>query len=357
MELKFIFLLVKQCFYYRYLKRVYFFLLQYFISLKNLLRYGYLTFLTSLICSHSFADKSSISVLAPMNLIPAEMIEEFQKKNPDIYVHFDFVLKNTAYERNIQNKPFDVIIADTSVLETLSEKKMLLSIKRGVLKEIGLEGLLDTKVDQQKKITYYIPLLINPLGIIYKSSSLEEKSKIDWNEIINPKFNPLWRQRIKLNITSQEILSLSGVASKIEFDPLDHSPPVRILEWLKALKNQKSLSSLSILQALLTKNVAALVAYKDEFNALQNNLGDLIDFSIPESGTLYRKIGISILEKTLKPKVSSVFISYLTSRKVQIAKRTNLLLPKDVQSSWMAVDKTIYSQKMISKVDRVLSDD
>jgi spermidine/putrescine-binding protein len=309
----------------------------------------------------AYSEKPTLNILLPMNLVPHSLIEEFEKQHSEFLLRFDFYVTSSSFEKHIQNRVYDIVIAEDDILEALSEKNLLLSIKRDFLREIGLDRLVETKPSAAKEgVTFYKTFLINPVVLIHTPNPPGLKTEVktpSWDWLIDPQKNPMWRQRIFLNLTTEEILTLSRIETQTTISPQDNNVPPLILEWVSKLKNQKAFQVSNPLQGFLSSKISAMVGYLSDYIFLKRYLKKL-RYAIPTNGTFYKKIGIGILERTLNPRYSKMFISYILEKMKPISAYSEFIEEKKLLShkNWIpGLKENIYSTKILNKVEKIIN--
>jgi len=294
-------------------------------------------------------EKLLLTVLSPMDFIPREVIEEFQKLHPNTMVRFDFVINNATFERSFQNKRYDLVIADQTILENFLDKKLLLPLKRDALRDVGLEGLVEQKHTFEKnnknEKIFYTSLIVNPLGTIHRS---QEDLKPSWDWLIKP--YPKWRQSIYYDLTAQELMVLSELITNADVDYNDQILPQDCAKWLKSFRLQKINNLTTIIQGFLSGQLKVKVGYGLEYYHLHRIIKNL-KFALPKEGTIYRNIGVGILERTKNYREASQLASFLIQKKATIADYSGLLTTPPSKSK--TIHQNLFHQKLIQKVQKI----
>lgn len=220
------------------------------------------------------AGESVIYLLAPAGFLPLDLIKTFEAES-GTSVRVDLVQDSTEFSRRAASPQaqWDVIIADEPSLLQLDEAKRLRPLPPSVAK---------ANPDGHQ----FTVFALDPLGIAWRPGTAPPGSAPEWNWLVDPRHNPLWRDRVFSTLDWHMTARLAALASGATV-PEVHE------KWLEQLFLQVPRTFRRPVPDLLAGLVSAGPMWKSRHTRVQKLIPDL-QFRIPQSGTLYRRFGIAL---------------------------------------------------------------
>lgn len=266
-----------------------------------------------------------LSILTQTQRLDAGLVQEFESTRK-VSVRVEFVSSALDYEAKIRSLPhnWDLVLADEQRLLNLSLVKALKVLPETVPVPADGPGL-NRRARANADGRSYLTLMADPLGILYLRKTLTGAGAVNWDWIINPTFNPLWRSRLALFEDERMNMMTAAVATGVTF-PVEQVQSARAAhEWLNQAQLQgRSLALASVIPAFLAEKYVVALAWQSDFlhaNRYIKNLG----FLVPNPATYFERVGVGLVSDCRNEQLALDFIRFLSEKKDVLAQRRGLL--------------------------------
>lgn len=266
-----------------------------------------------------------LNVLTQTQRLDSRLVREFEAATK-ISVRVEFVTSPLEYEGKIRSLPnsWDVVFADEQSLVRLNDEKLLKPIPDSVLIPPNLMGLSRrsrTNADGRA----YINLMADPIGIMYLTETKASKDGVDWNWLVDPVINPLWRSRIALFKDERLNLMVAAKAVGHEFPIESDEKRKELLRWISQAKLQgRTVEFNQAVTSFLAKKMVAGLSWQSDYLIASRYVQNLA-FAVPASGTYFERIGIALVTGTRSEAAALQFVKFINDKRDQLAKRRGLL--------------------------------
>lgn len=266
-----------------------------------------------------------LSILTQTQRLDAALVEEFEASRK-VSVRVEFVSSSLDYEARIRSLPhnWDLVLAEEQRLVNLSFTKILRQLPETIVLPRDLGGL-ERRARANLDGRSYLNLMADPLGIMYLKNTLTSRGSVNWNWIINPTQNPLWRSRLALFADERMNLLTAAVATGLKFPMEQYQEARKVNDWLIEAQLQGRPATLTaVIPAMLAEKYVVALAWQSEFVDASRYVKNLA-FSVPAQGTYVERIGVGLVADCRNEQLALDFIKFLEEKKNLLAQRRGLL--------------------------------
>ena len=287
--------------------------------------------------THAQSGRIILSVLAPLGMVDAIAIREFEQKR-HVNVRMELVGGPSEYEPRLRNSPrgWDVVLADESQLIRLVYSKLLRPLPESVSKNASHVGLdIRPKVNEDGRA--YLNLMADPMGLVWKQDSLSSKNDPAWTWLSQMSENPYWRNRTLLpydmkvqfliakkatSIVKDTDMSIVEIGSSVANDTV--ASAALAFDWLKQARLQARPHHAQMELDFLSDRVVAGILWRSDFLRIRKLVRN-IEFEVPRSGTYFTRIGAAIVADTAQEILANEFVQFLYLKRDSLARYAGLV--------------------------------
>ena len=283
---------------------------------------------------HAAPQKTVLNVLAPPGRLDARVVAEFEQKM-NISVRVEFVGNDSEYESRLRSSPhlWDVLIANEQRLITLSLAKLTRSVPD--TKAPGAPRLpLEKRSSVNEDGKAYVPLMADPLGLVWIAGSRKELGPVSWKWLVNPDLNPLFRSRVLLPADTGLQFLLGAFNSGVNAPYSEARAAKPAFEWVLRARHQQVVMGVAPEYDFLGGRAAVGAVWQSEFLRLRKLVTGLT-FAVPAQGTFFDRHGVALVADTPNEALALDFMSFLNTKRDESAARLGFvtLITQDIGGS------------------------
>ena len=230
------------------------------------------------------ADKrTTINVYNVGDYIDEDVIDLFEKENPDIKVNYETFFANEEMYIKVKNKStaYDVVFPSDYMVERMAKENLLNKIDYDNIPNIKNIGSQYMNLDYDPNREYTVPYMWGTMGILYNKDMVDEKDMNSWKAMYDKKYSGkvfmLDSERDMISIT----LKMLGYSMNSKDDK-------ELQKAQKALVEQKPLVKAycgdEVKDKMIANEGAMTIAWSgDAFYCME--LNDSLRYSIPKEGS------------------------------------------------------------------------
>lgn len=227
--------------------------------------------------------RTTINVYNVGDYIDEDVIDLFEKENPDIKVNYETFFANEEMYIKVKNKStaYDVVFPSDYMVERMAKENLLNKINYENIPNIKNIGSQYMNLDYDPNREYTVPYMWGTMGILYNKDMVDEKDMDSWKAMYDKKYSGkvfmLDSERDMISIT----LKMLGYSMNSKDDK-------ELQKAQKALVEQKPFVKAycgdEVKDKMIANEGAMTIAWSgDAFYCME--LNDSLRYSIPKEGS------------------------------------------------------------------------
>lgn len=230
-------------------------------------------------------SRTTIYVYNVGDYIDEEVIDIFEKENPDIKVNYETFYTNEEMYIKVKNNStsYDVVFPSDYMVQRMKDENLLNKINFDNVPNIKNIGEQYKNQSYDSKNEYSVPYMWGTMGILYNKNMVDEEDMTSWKAMFDKKYSGkifmLDSERDMISVT----LRMLGYSMNSKDDK-------ELEKAKKALINQKPLVKAycgdEVKDKIIAGEGAMTIAWSgDAFYCMEQDTGDSLRYSIPKEGS------------------------------------------------------------------------
>jgi len=227
--------------------------------------------------------RTTINVYNVGDYIDEDVIDLFEKENPDIKVNYETFFANEEMYIKVKNKStaYDVVFPSDYMVERMAKENLLNKINYDNIPNIKNIGSQYMNLDYDPNREYTVPYMWGTMGILYNKDMVDEKDMDSWKAMYDKKYSG----KVFMLDSERDMISITLKMLGYSMNSKDDS---ELAKAQKALVDQKPLVKAycgdEVKDKMIANEGAMTIAWSgDAFYCME--LNDSLRYSIPKEGS------------------------------------------------------------------------
>lgn len=231
------------------------------------------------------SKKTTIYVYNVGDYIDEDVIDQFEKENPDIKVNYETYYTNEEMYIKVKNNStaYDIVFPSDYMVQRMIDENLLNKINFDNIPNMKNIGTQYQNLDYDPKNEYSVPYMWGTMGILYNKNMVDEKDMTSWKAMYDKKY----AGKIFMLDSERDMIS---VTLKMLGYSMNSKNGAELEKAKKALIAQKPLVKAycgdEVKDKVIAGEGAMTIAWSgDAFYCMEQDKSDSLRYSIPKEGS------------------------------------------------------------------------